>query len=97
MTTPAAPTDVLAHYEAVRREALETPAARGGHGLALLLTRGLPAWLAVLATLVPRRPAAALDAAAPAPLALRVPRTVRAELTTVLAGMVLACTAEADA
>ena len=94
MTTPVTPTDVLAHYEAVRREALETPDGHGGHGLALLLTRGLPAWLAALTALVSRRPAAPPDVAAPAPLALCVPSAARAELTTVLAGMVLVCAAE---
>jgi len=94
MTTPLALDDILAQYEALRRDALETPAGRAGHGLALLLTRGLPAWLAALATLVPHRPAAPPGATGPAAAAPRVPSAVRAELTTVLAGMVLACTAE---
>jgi hypothetical protein len=89
MTTPPAPADVLAQYEALRRDALETPDGRAGHGLALLLTRGLPAWLAALA---PRQPAALPDATGPTALP-RVPSAVRAEVTTVLAGMVLACTA----
>jgi hypothetical protein len=94
MTTLPAPDDVLAQYEALRRDALEPPGGRVGHGFALLLTRGLPAWLAALATLVPRRLTAPPGPADPAVLPPRMPGTVRAELTTVLAGMVLACTAE---
>jgi hypothetical protein len=87
------PRAVLEQYEALRREALGTaPFGPPGHGLALFLSRGLPAWLAALTALVPPG----------APTGPRVePRresgpgllpTARAELTTVLAGMVLACT-----
>jgi hypothetical protein len=87
------PREVLDQYEALRREAFETASfGPRGHGLALFLSRGLPAWLAALTALAPpggpTRP-------------LVEPRreggpgllpTARAELTTVLAGMVLACT-----
>jgi len=83
----AEPQDVVDQYEALRREALEVaPFGPRGHGLALLLARGLPAWLTAL-TARPRRP---VDE----PRAERAPRllpAVRVELTTVLAGLVLAC------
>jgi hypothetical protein len=81
---------VVAEYEALRREALEiAPFGPRGHGLALFLTRGLPAWLRALTALGPSRrmqPVDELRAAAP-----RVLPAARVELTTVLAGMVLAC------
>ena len=42
----AEPQDVVDQYEALRREALEVaPFGPRGHGLALLLARGLPAAL----------------------------------------------------
>jgi hypothetical protein len=82
---------VVAEYEALRREALEiAPFGPRGHGLALVLTRGLPAWLRALTALAPSRPMQSVDArrAAAPP---RVLLAARVELTTVLAGMVLAC------
>ena len=78
-------------YEALRREALDVaPFGLRGHGLALLLARGLPAWLSALTAFVPPRPTPPIDAprAAPAP---RLLPAARVELTTVLAGLVLAC------
>jgi len=87
----AEPQDVVEQYEALRREALEVaPFGPRGHGLALLLARGLPAWLTALPALVPPRPRHPVDA----PQAERAPRLLpvaRVELTTVLAGLVLAC------
>jgi hypothetical protein len=87
----AEPQDVVEQYEAVRREAFDVaPFGPRGHGLALLLARGLPAWLTALTTLVPSRPRRPLDE----PRAERAPRLLpaaRGELTTVLAGLVLAC------
>jgi hypothetical protein len=87
------PHEVLDQYEALRREALERAlVGPRGHGLALFLSRGLPAWLTALTTLAARdRPTRPL---------VEPPReggpsllpAARAELTTVLAGMVLACT-----
>jgi len=78
-------------YEALRREALEVaPFAPRGHGLALFITRGLPAWLTALTALTPSRPAHAVDARRTAPASRLLP-AARVELTTVLAGMVLAC------
>ena len=92
MTTRADPDYVLAQYEALRREALSALPGHYGHGLTVLLTRGMPAWLAALVALGPRPPLPPpVLAAARAP---SVPGTVRAELTTLLAAMVLACTAE---
>jgi len=90
----ADPQTVLAEYGALRREATELPpGGPRGHGLALFLTRGLPGWLAALTALRPvrRRPPPPAEAS-------RDPRptlapSARTELTTVLAGMVLACAA----
>jgi hypothetical protein len=87
----AEPQDVVGQYEALRREALEVaPFGPRGHGLALLVARGLPAWLTALTALVPLRPRRPVDE----PRAERAPRLLpaaRVELTTVLAGLVLAC------
>lgn len=86
----SAPGAGVAEYEAVRREAT-TPDGARGPGLALVLARGLPAWLAALTALGPPAPPrpgiAPARAAGPPPL---LPAS-RRELTTVLAGMVLAC------
>ena len=87
----AEPQDVVDQYEALRREALEVaPFGPRGHGLALLVARGLPAWLTALTALVPARPKRPVDE----PRAEQGPRLLpaaRVELTTVLAGLVLAC------
>ena len=88
---PAELPDGVEQYEALRREALEVaPFGPRGHGLALLLARGLPAWLTALTALVPSRPKPLVDE----PRAARSPRLLpaaRVEFTTVLAGLVLAC------
>jgi hypothetical protein len=82
---------VIDQYEALRREALEiTPFGPRGHGLALFLTRGLPAWLTALTALTPSRPARAGNEPQAGSAARLLP-AARGELTTVLAGMVLAC------
>ncbi len=87
----AEPQDGVDQYEALRREALEVaPFGPRGHGLALLLARGLPAWLTALTALGPPPPRRPIDE----PQAERAPRLLpaaRVELTTVLAGLVLAC------
>ena len=89
----AEPQDIAEQYEALRREALEVaPFGPRGHGLALLVARGLPAWLAALSALMPSRPSRRVDEPRSAPP--RPPRllpTARGELTTLLAGLVLAC------
>jgi hypothetical protein len=88
--------DPVEQYEALRREALEiAPFAPRGQGLALFLTRGLSHWLTALAALAPSRPARPLDDQPPGPA--RLLPAARAELTTLLAGMVLACTHEPEA
>lgn len=81
------------HYESLRREALSRD--RGldrGHGLALFLSRGMVAWMQALATLEPpratARPQTRAGSGASGPKQLS---SIRGELTTVLAGMVLAC------
>jgi hypothetical protein len=92
-----APT-VLEHYEALRREATAmTPGGPRGHGLALFLRRGLSGWLAALTALTPPRPLPPpVPAAGPPPPGPRLEPAARTELTTVLAGMVLACAAEGE-
>jgi hypothetical protein len=80
---------LVEQYEALRREALEVaPFGPRGQGLALFLARGMPAWLAALSALAPSPPRRDHAQAEPRPQVLP---TIRAELTTVLAGMVLAC------
>jgi len=87
----AEPQDVVEQYEALRREALEVaPFGPRGHGLALLVARGLPAWLTALTALVPSRPRRPVDAPQ-AEWSPRLPPAARVQLTTVLAGLVLAC------
>lgn len=87
------PQSLVDQYEALRCEATEDGwVGERGTGLALLLCRGMSAWLEAVAALAPpRRPPESESepprrARAPAP-----PASVRADLTTVLAGMVLAC------
>jgi hypothetical protein len=82
---------VVDQYEALRREALEVaPFAPRGHGLALFIARGLPAWLAALTALAPSRPVRPVDERPAEPAAWLLP-AARVELTNVLAGMVLVC------
>ncbi len=71
-------------YQNLRREALE--ASSRGHGLALFLSRGMMAWLEALTALRSRpllrsTPQEAFD----------LPSVLRADLTTLLANMVLSC------
>ncbi len=95
MSTSVDASRVRTHYEALRQEALgAAPDGTPSHGLALFLLRGMSAWCAALTALGPPRAAPRSDAdhfddPPPAP----APET-RATLTTVLAGMVLACLPE---
>ena len=88
----------IEQYEVLRREATASGRgiARRGHGLALLLARGMRAWLDALTALVPRP----LSGARPLEPSRRdrvaLEPTLRADLTTVLAAMVLACTAREE-
>ena len=96
MRRPLDPAYVLDQYEAMRREALECdPYGSRGHGLALFLSRGMPAWLAALSMIDPcqDRQHAAEDLRQPH--APELPAQARSELMLVWAGMVLACAQEA--
>ena len=90
--------ELIAQYEALRREATGTASGvRRGHGLALFVLRGMHAWLEALTALAP-----------PVAHGRAAPRTAgedgrgvlgpggRAELTLVLAGMVLVCAENAE-
>jgi hypothetical protein len=93
------PGGVVEQYEAVRREALEGAATgRRGHGLTLLLSRGMAAWVAAWRELLPRCPWPS-PGPEPLPSEMRsvLPPGVRSDLTTVLADMVLACGEEESA
>lgn len=85
------------HYEMLRREALsQRRGLERGHGLALFLSRGMVAWMRALSALQPP-PAAPLQAHPPrSPAPPRVPGSMRGELTSLLAGMVLACGQESS-
>ena len=84
---------LLEQYELLRQEAIEDlPQARQGHGLLLFLTRGMVAWMEAVSCLSGRQ------AAVPAQLANSpAPVSLRPEVTTVLANMVLGCMQEARA
>ncbi|HEY2483777.1 MAG TPA: hypothetical protein VGI36_01435 [Candidatus Binataceae bacterium] len=80
-------------YETLRREALAENGRERGHGLALFLARGMTAWVAAVGALTPvvSKPQQCIaDDGSHSPRAT-LPVSYRAELTTVLAGMVLAC------
>lgn len=98
-STPSRPTltslpacDGQAQYEALRREAVTTTpfCEPRGHGMALLMTRGMSAWLSAVSMMT-----APVGSPAGHPTALPMPAPVSTALTHVLATMVLACTEEA--
>lgn len=77
-------------YELLRREAVElSPYAQRGLGLLLFLTRGMVAWIEAVSCLSGRRVAPAEVTTSTLPFSLRP------EITTVLANMVLVCMQEA--
>jgi hypothetical protein len=80
-------------YEALRREALEEDGRERGHGMALFMARGMTAWVAAVQDLAPAafKPQQRLDDDAPLSGGPALPFSLREELTTLLAGMVLAC------
>ncbi len=87
---------VFDQYEAMRREALETYLdGPRGHGLALFLSRGMPAWLAALSVLDGGKASGHAAENFQMTAAPQLPLAVRSELTLVWAGMVLACSREA--
>ena len=77
-------------YELLRREAVElSPYAQRGHGLLLFLTRGMVAWIEAVSCLSGLR-------AVPAEVTTSTLHfSLRPEITTVLANMVLVCMQEA--
>jgi len=79
-------------YEALRREALRQDWKERGHGMALFVTRGMTAWVAAVAALEPAAPEPSPCVGADTSQSRRpmVALSFRAELTAVLAGMVLA-------
>jgi len=82
---------LIEQYEALRREA--TAVAQSsvrGHGLALFLARGMRSWLEALSVLEP--PPGGRPPRFDPPGRDPVEPSLRANLTTLLAGMVLACT-----
>jgi hypothetical protein len=88
----------IAAYEVLRREA--TASGRGigrrGHGLALLLARGMRAWFDALTALVPRPPFGERPLAPSRCEPVALAPTLRADLTPMLAAMVLACLAREE-
>jgi hypothetical protein len=96
MRRPLDPAYVLDQYEAMRREALGgDPFGCRGHGLALFLSRGMPAWLAALSMLDRRQGEQHAVEDLHQRRAPELPSEARSELTLVWASMVLACTREA--
>jgi hypothetical protein len=82
---PVEPRPLIERYEALRAAALEAAADSFRHGLALLLGKGVVAWMQVAAHAAPE-PADGETAGAPANGALE---GVERELVRVLAGIAL--------
>jgi hypothetical protein len=87
---------LVEQYEALRREATATGAGIGrGHGLVLFLTRGMTVWLEALTALEPpRAPVVQVFEPSVPERGAALTAALRVDLTTVLAGMVLACSEE---
>ena len=99
MSLPVNAAYVREQYELLRREATTAdPMGPRGHGLVLLMTRGISTWLATVQTLTP-------CAFAPADHTVSVIEAEgtpwkagdRAELTRILASLVLRCVPEVAA
>ena len=85
------PVYLLQQYELLRREALAISTdGRRGYGVLLFLTRGMTAWITAVSCLsrAPRH--------TPVDSTSNVPLSVRPQITTVLADMVLVCMQEAQ-
>ena len=96
MTPPVDADYVREQYELVRREATTTdPTGARGHGLALLMTRGMSGWLAAIQTLapIPRAESTRMDAIASSDR-VAWQANDRTQLTHVLASLVLTCVQE---
>lgn len=83
---------LLEQYELLRREAIEVSSStQRGRGLLLFLTRGMVAWIEAVSCL-------SRCQVAPAELTISAPPvSLRPEITTVLANMVLVCMQETHA
>ena len=90
------PVYLLNQYEVLRQEALGTDAlGRRGHGLALFISRGMAAWIEALSVLASQpRPVSQAREQSTANWMASLPSSLRSDLTTVLADMVLTCTQE---
>jgi len=96
MTPPVDADYMRAQYELVRREATTTdPTIPRGHGLALLMTRGMSGWLEAIQTCAPtpRAGSTRMDATASSDR-VAWQATDRTQLTHVLASLVLTCVQE---
>lgn len=83
------------HYEALRQEAMETPlygqiGFRRGHGLALLITRGMAEWFNALKILV--KPAINPESQTTARVQASLPSLIRSDLTLILTNMITTIT-----
>jgi hypothetical protein len=97
-SVPSDPQYLLDQYETLRQEVLQgawsDPAAKPGVGLALLLHRGMRAWLDAWVGLIPRPEPEPPEVENESTATHGMPHpspSARAQLTAVLAGMVLAC------
>lgn len=95
MTSAGSDARAVTAYEDLRREVLSgETVSSGSWGLALVIQRGLPAWLDALG----RREGNALgDRAQPRQIAPKPPVPLGAQMTMLLAGMILAGRREARA
>ena len=96
MSRPVNAAYVREQYELLRREAVTAdPMGPRGHGLVLLMSRGISAWLETVQTLTPRAIAPAEPTASTTGADCPSWKTGdRADLTRVLASLVLTCVQE---
>jgi hypothetical protein len=99
VSSPVNAAYVREQYELLRREATTAdPMGPRGHGLVLLMTRGISAWLETVQTLTPRANAPAEHTASMTGADGPTWKAGdRAELTRVLASLVLTCVQEVAA
>ena len=99
MSLPVNARYVREQYELLRREAMTAdPMGPRGHGLVLLMTRGVSAWLDTVQTLTSRTIAPAAHTASMASVEGTPWKAGdRADLTRVLASLVLTCVPEVAA
>ena len=81
-----------AQYERLRAEGLQGSSGERGHGLALLIGRGMVTWMKALSTLAPGSERSAPSTSPHwAEGGVEIPEAARSELTAVLATLVLGC------